>query len=264
MPWYSFDRIAPNYDRTRVVDPKVLHDFLLAFGEWFPPEEFPRALEIGVGTGRMAFPFANQGYRVTGVDLSERMLARLRHRRLASPPAPVDVLRADATRLPFQDRSFDLAYWVHVLHLIPEWRRAVDEVLRTLRAGGAVIDLGTGNGREIPEVMRRYAEILRTLGHPRPTVGVRRRAVVLEHLAARGLEVELGTRRWRWKTGVPIGEALKHLDRRAYSATRYAPIAVHRRAMKELATWARARWGPPGHVVVVPNELRVAIARVRR
>ena len=53
-----------------VVDPVV--DFLedLAGGGG--------ALELGIGTGRIALPLARRGVRVNGIDLSEAMVARLR------------------------------------------------------------------------------------------------------------------------------------------------------------------------------------------
>jgi len=37
----------------------------------------PALLELGVGTGRLALPFANAGWRVTGIDSSRAMLDRL-------------------------------------------------------------------------------------------------------------------------------------------------------------------------------------------
>ena len=37
-----------------------------------------RALELGIGTGRIALPLARRGVRVYGIDLSEAMVARLR------------------------------------------------------------------------------------------------------------------------------------------------------------------------------------------
>jgi SAM-dependent methyltransferase len=38
------------------------------------------ALELGIGTGRIALPLAERGVRVNGIDLSEAMVARLRAR----------------------------------------------------------------------------------------------------------------------------------------------------------------------------------------
>src|SRR5947209_8524864 len=36
------------------------------------------ALELGIGTGRIALPLGQRGIRVHGIDLSEAMVARLR------------------------------------------------------------------------------------------------------------------------------------------------------------------------------------------
>jgi SAM-dependent methyltransferase len=78
MPEDHFgERIAEHYDESAanmfdsaIVDPVV--DFLvdLAFDG--------SALELGIGTGRIALPLAQRGLRVHGIDLSEAMLARLK------------------------------------------------------------------------------------------------------------------------------------------------------------------------------------------
>jgi SAM-dependent methyltransferase len=74
---YFDERIAARYDESSaemfdpaVVDPVV--DFLveLAGGG--------RALELGIGTGRIALPLAQRGVPVHGIELSKAMAARLR------------------------------------------------------------------------------------------------------------------------------------------------------------------------------------------
>lgn len=71
------ERVAARYDESSaemfdpaVVDPAV--DLLaeLAGGG--------RALELGIGTGRIALPLAQRGVRVHGIELSKAMAARLR------------------------------------------------------------------------------------------------------------------------------------------------------------------------------------------
>ena len=42
------------------------------------------ALELGIGTGRVALPLARRGVRVHGIDLSEAMVAKLRESRARS------------------------------------------------------------------------------------------------------------------------------------------------------------------------------------
>jgi len=67
-----------------------------------------RALELGIGTGRVALPLAERGVSVHGIDLSEEMVARLR----AKPGgAEIGVTIGDfaTTRV---DGTFSLAYVV--------------------------------------------------------------------------------------------------------------------------------------------------------
>jgi ubiquinone/menaquinone biosynthesis C-methylase UbiE len=93
-------------------------------------------LEIGVGTGRIALPLAPRVRWLVGVDLSLSMLLRLR----SKPGAErVCAVRADAETLPFPDRSFDAVLSAHVVHLLPAWRRVLDEVKRVLVPGGLIV-----------------------------------------------------------------------------------------------------------------------------
>ena len=44
-----------------------------------------RALEFGIGTGRIALPLAERGVPIAGIDNSEAMVARLRAKRGGEP-----------------------------------------------------------------------------------------------------------------------------------------------------------------------------------
>jgi SAM-dependent methyltransferase len=76
---YFDERVAARYDESsaemfepEVVDPAV--DFLAELaGEG-------RALELGIGTGRIALPLAQRGVPVHGIDLSRAMTSRLREK----------------------------------------------------------------------------------------------------------------------------------------------------------------------------------------
>ena len=71
------EQVAASYDESSadMFDPLVLDptvDFLAGLaGDG-------AALELGIGTGRIALPLARRGIRVHGIDLSEAMVARLR------------------------------------------------------------------------------------------------------------------------------------------------------------------------------------------
>jgi 2-polyprenyl-3-methyl-5-hydroxy-6-metoxy-1,4-benzoquinol methylase len=64
-------------------------------------------LDIGCGTGRHSIELAKRGYSVTGIDLSESLLARAREKAEALD-LRVDFWRHDARDLPFNN-EFDLA-----------------------------------------------------------------------------------------------------------------------------------------------------------
>jgi len=67
-----------------------------------------RALELGIGTGRIALPLARRGVSVHGIDLSKAMVARLRAKRDAED---VGVTIGDFATTTV-DGSFSLAYLV--------------------------------------------------------------------------------------------------------------------------------------------------------
>lgn len=65
-----YDETIGEWNRPEVIEPAV--EFLAELaGDGV-------ALELGIGTGRIALPLAARGVRVQGVDLSEAMVARLR------------------------------------------------------------------------------------------------------------------------------------------------------------------------------------------
>jgi hypothetical protein len=108
MPENHFgEKVAERYDESAAdtFDPAVLDpavDFLAALaGDG-------AALELGIGTGRIALPLAGRGVRVHGIDLSEAMVAKLREKPGAER---IEVAIGDfaTTRV---DGTFSLAYVV--------------------------------------------------------------------------------------------------------------------------------------------------------
>src|SRR5829696_10428455 len=70
-------RVAERYDESsaEMFDPSKVEpvvDFLVELAT------DGSALELGIGTGRIALPVAQRGIRVHGIDLSESMVAKLR------------------------------------------------------------------------------------------------------------------------------------------------------------------------------------------
>jgi SAM-dependent methyltransferase len=231
----AFDQAADYYDRTRALPEDVqaqVTAFLVS-----ELRGRTRVLELGVGTGRMALPVAAAGVDVVGVDLSEPMLHRLKAKAGA---VSVPVLRGDGLALPFAPGIFGAGYLCHVLHLIPDWRAAVAEVVRVMTPGGhLLIDIGgstTEGGRAVGAFFQEAAGA----GPLRP--GVRDPGSLDAGLA------ELGCRPLQPVT-IPFGidytvtEILERLERNEWSSTWSLSDDVRLRAVAETRAWAEGRWG---------------------
>lgn len=98
-----------------------------------------RVLDVATGTGKVAFEAARavgpQG-RVTGVDISEGMLAQARRKAGA---APVEFRQMDAENLEFVDATFDVVLCGFGIFFLPNMVRGVHEMRRVLRPGGRVV-----------------------------------------------------------------------------------------------------------------------------
>lgn len=101
-----------------------------------------RVLDIGTGPGEIPLRLcaARRDVRVCGVDLAESMLALARRRAAASPfAARVELRRADAKALPFDDGAFDCVCSNTILHHLPDPAPFLAEARRVLRPGGTLL-----------------------------------------------------------------------------------------------------------------------------
>lgn len=95
-----------------------------------------RILEVGVGTG-LSLPLYPPDVQVTGIDLSQEMLARAQARvQAGKAAAPVQLARMDAEQLAFADDSFDKVVAMYVVSVVPSPARLMSEMRRVCRPGG--------------------------------------------------------------------------------------------------------------------------------
>ena len=136
------DASDPMFDPA-VIDPAV--DFLAGLaGDG-------RALELGIGTGRIALPLARRGVAVHGIELSEAMVARMRDKP-GSGEIGVTIGDFASTRV---DGAFRLAYLVYntINNLTTQAGQVAcfRNVAAHLEPGGAfVIEVGIPELRRLP------------------------------------------------------------------------------------------------------------------
>ncbi|MBK5223951.1 MAG: methyltransferase domain-containing protein [Acidimicrobiia bacterium] len=95
-----------------------------------------RTLEVGIGTGRN-LDLYRPGVDVTGIDISQAMLARAR-RRAERQGRSVRLEVADVERLPYPDASFDTVCATCVFCSVADPVAGFAEVARVVDPGGQV------------------------------------------------------------------------------------------------------------------------------
>jgi SAM-dependent methyltransferase len=153
---YFDERVAARYDESEadMFDPDAVEpvvDFLVELaGEG-------RALELGIGTGRIALPLAQKGVPVHGIDLSRAMTSRLQEKP-GGEQIGVSIGDFATTTV---DETFSVAYLVfntiHNLTTQAEQVACFRNVAAHLQPGGCfVIEVGIPNLQRLPpgETMR--------------------------------------------------------------------------------------------------------------
>ena len=151
--------IADYYDespvvRGRVGDVTFYRDAVHEFGD--------PVLELGCGTGRIALALAEAGHRVTGLDISERMLERCNQKRARLPTEArerVHLVQGDMTRFDL-DEKFRLVIipfrpMQHLLE-IEQQISCLQSVRKHLQPEGRIF--GRQGGRLILDVFQTDAE----------------------------------------------------------------------------------------------------------
>jgi SAM-dependent methyltransferase len=175
------DLAAAHYDRKWGIDygeigqAQVTGKLRKALGH--EPGRYPRALEIGAGTGYFTLNLLRAGVIADAVatDVSPGMLRAL-ERSARELGLPVETAACEASRLPFDDVSFDLVFGHAVLHHLPDLDAAFREFERVLRPGGVLAFCGepSRHGDRISAVPKRAAWALSPVWRALMGAGVRR------------------------------------------------------------------------------------------
>jgi ubiquinone/menaquinone biosynthesis C-methylase UbiE len=93
-------------------------------------------LDLGCGAGVLMERLLESGYKTTGADVSEDMLALARERLSRFPAGDFRLWQANCESLPFRDGEFDVVLCMGVFGYVEDVDRAVGEIRRVLKPGG--------------------------------------------------------------------------------------------------------------------------------
>jgi ubiquinone/menaquinone biosynthesis C-methylase UbiE len=273
MPSISFDRVAHAYDATRGYPPDIAQRIAKAIVNTAKAKTETTFMEVGVGTGRIAFPLASLGHTYTGVDISEKMVKLLATKLLANGwqeyqqawgslldengtgvhtvwrfrnttnRASMRLVFSDMTALPFRDASFDVVLAVHVFHLVDGWQQAVSEVLRLLHSGGTFLHCWDAfvNVEEWP-VAETWSKIVHELGGDTKRPGVSNRSEVTAWLKEQGLQSQVNSA-VQWEVKATPREAVEQITSRQWSSTWVVPDDIFTESAVRLERWAQDYFG---------------------
>ncbi len=102
-------------------------------------KEFKHILDLGCGMGRHCILFAENGFNVTGFDLSQYGLDVL-NKKAEKKNLTVHAVQGDVVDLPFEDNTFDAILAYHSVYHVDSMGmdRVIENTKRILKPGGEV------------------------------------------------------------------------------------------------------------------------------
>lgn len=137
--WWRKNPSACPYSQRFWVD--APHPFITRsrLREVLDPKPGERILEIGPGTGYYTLDIAEAlgpGGALDILDVQREMLDHTMHRAAERGLANIRPEEADATAMPYEDRTYAAAFLVTVLGEVPDQDAALRELARVLEPGG--------------------------------------------------------------------------------------------------------------------------------
>lgn len=139
--WKMFDIISPTYDRiNKILSFGMDRKWRKKVSEYLPEHKNLKILDLATGTGDQALALLNSKASirsVTGIDLSTEMLEIAK----TKVPANVELIRADAEKLPFAPASFDAATFSFGIRNVNSPITSLLAIHRVLKAKGRCLIL---------------------------------------------------------------------------------------------------------------------------
>lgn len=140
-----FDKIAFRYDfLNRLLSLGIDRSWRKKALSYLAPIKPQHLLDVATGTADVAIMAARRlkPARITGVDLSEKMLEIGRKKlNQLSLDVPIELIKADSERLPFEDKRFDAISVAFGVRNFEHLDLGLQEMLRVLKPGGRLVIL---------------------------------------------------------------------------------------------------------------------------
>ncbi|MBR4084070.1 MAG: methyltransferase domain-containing protein [Lachnospiraceae bacterium] len=134
----SFNRILANQTYAGIIrDDKHLKVII----DLAKTGNYERILDIGTGTGYLAFPLAKMypEAKVYGIDIAEAIMEKNQEIVKESGISNLTFLAFDGLEYPFDEESFDLIVSRYAFHHFPEVELSVKQMYRLLKKGGKIL-----------------------------------------------------------------------------------------------------------------------------
>jgi arsenite methyltransferase len=119
-------------------------------------------LDLGSGAGNDCFvarALVGESGKVTGIDMTEPMIAKARANCSKLKYTNVEFVSGDIEDMPFKNDTFDIVISNCVLNLVPEKIKAFSEVYRVLKPGGMFCVSDVVIKGDLPETLQKDAEM---------------------------------------------------------------------------------------------------------
>jgi ubiquinone/menaquinone biosynthesis C-methylase UbiE len=177
------------------------------------PRPTDLALDVATGTGNTALALAPCVRHVVGLDLTREMLAHARRLTEERSIANAEWVLGDASRLPFEDDSFDLYTVRAAPHHFTDFDGFLSEALRVLKPGGGAAFVDCAPPPAVREVlheveMRRDPSHVRSLTVSEWTERLEQAGFTVEVAASRELDWDFEDWMGNMAVGAPLAADL--------------------------------------------------------
>jgi len=99
-----------------------------------------KILEVGVGTG-LSLPLYPKEVDITGIDISQEMLDKAEAKKQYYGLSNINLYNMDASSMNFPDNVFDKVIASHVITVVTDPLRTLNEIKRVCKEGGEIFIL---------------------------------------------------------------------------------------------------------------------------